>query len=66
MLTGKISKVDLKGNFRVNWSHKIFEVKKESLTSKYAVEVSVIWMNEAIINLREAKPTYQAKIEEVT
>jgi hypothetical protein len=65
-LTGKISKVDLKGSFQVNWSHKIMEVKKESLNSKFAVEVSVIWMNEALITMRQSKPNYQAKIEEVT
>ena len=64
-MTAKISKVSMDGYFKVDWSHEIYSIRKESIVNKNAVQVRVIWMNEAILSQLEPKPTYRTRIEDV-
>jgi len=36
-MTALISKVEMDGYFKVNWSHEIFSIRKESIVNKNAV-----------------------------
>ena len=64
-MTAKISKVQMDGYLQVNWSHEIYSIRKESIVNKNAVQVRVIWMNEAILTQQEPKPTYRTRIEDI-
>ncbi len=57
-LTAKISKVDMNGEFQVNFSEKIYQLRKESLLAKNTIQVKVIWMNEKILSQKMVKPPY--------
>jgi hypothetical protein len=53
------------GYFQVNWSHEIYSIRKESIVNKNAVQVRIVWMNEAILSQQEDKPSYRTRIEDV-
>ena len=53
------------GYFQVNWSHEIYSIRKDSIVNKNAVQVSIVWMNEAILSQQEDKPSYRTRIEDV-
>ena len=64
-LTGKISKVEIDGSFQVDWSDEILQVYKASVVEKNVVQVSVIWLNDAIRSGLIDKPKYTSKIIDI-
>lgn len=65
-LLAKLEPVQYDGSFRVRFSDEIYLLDKNSIIYKGAVEVRVIWLNEAILEQRDPKPSYQVELVEIT
>jgi hypothetical protein len=65
-LTAQLSSVDMIGQFKIKFSDPIFELKPESLTQKNSIDVSMIWMNQALFARSDDAPGYSFTIQEVT
>lgn len=60
-LTAEVSKVDMNGNFKIQFSHPVYPLKLDSLKEKSPVAVSIIWMNEDVFESTEPVTAYSVK-----